>query len=84
LCLMNSTQYKNRAKIMINTTQMLVELNAFDIKTDKTVTGKTFVKPKLGKPLFINIEELEIDPLIPNISEYKKEKDIDLIQQKLF
>ena len=84
LCLMNSTQYKNRAKIMINTTKMLVELNAFDIKTDKTVTGKTFVKPKLGKPLFINIEELEIDPLIPNISEYQKEKDIDVIQQKLF
>jgi len=84
ICLMNSTQYKNRARIAINTSKMLVVLKAFDIKTDKTVTGKLFVKPKQGKPIFINIEELEIDPLIPNLNEYVKEKNIDVIQQKLF
>jgi len=81
---MNATQYKNRAKISINTDKMLVVLKAFDIKTDKTVTGKLFIKPKQGKPLFINIEELEIDPSIPNLNDYVIEKNIDLIQQKLF
>jgi len=84
VCLMNATQYKNRAKISINTDKMLVVLKAFDIKTDKTVTGKLFIKPKQGKPLFINIEELEIDPSIPNLNDYVIEKNIDLIQQKLF
>ncbi len=84
LCLMNSTQYKNRAKVFINTTKMLVTLKAFDIKTDKTVTGKSFIKTKQGKPIFINIEELETDLTIPNLNEYKKEKNIDIVQQKLF
>ena len=84
ICLMNATQYKNRAKISINTTKMLVLLKAFDIKTDKTVTGKSFVKSNQGKPIFINIEELEIDPQIPKLNEYIKEKVTDLVQQKLF
>ena len=84
ICLLNATQYKNRARIAINTSKMLVVIKAFDIKTDKTVTGKSFVKPKQGKPIFINIEELEIDPTIPNLNDYVIEKNIDLIQQKLF
>ncbi len=84
VCLMNATQYKNRAKIFINTDKMLVILKAFDIKTDKTATGKSFIKAKQGKPLFINIEEMEIDPSIPNLNEYVFEKNPDLIQQKLF
>ncbi len=84
LCLMNSTQYKNRAKIFVNTNKMLVTLKAFDIKTDKTVTGKSFIKPKQGKPLFINIEELEVDLTIPNLNGYIKEKNLNLVQQKLF
>ncbi len=84
LCLMNSTQYKNRAEILINTTTSLVKLKAFDIKTDKTVTGKTYVKPKQGKPLFINIDEIELDPLIPHLNDYIKVRNIDLVQQKLF
>ena len=84
LCLMNATQYKNRAKININTDKMLVTLKAFDIKTDKTVTGKSYIKSKQGKPLFMNIEELEIDDTIPNLNDYKKIKNIDLVQQKLF
>jgi len=84
LCLMNATQYKMKAKISINTNKMLVVLKAFDIKTDKTVTGKSFIKPKQGKPLFINIEEMEIDSNIPNLNNYIIEKNSDLIQQKLF
>ncbi|MCK5761407.1 MAG: hypothetical protein KAH16_00760, partial [Candidatus Izimaplasma sp.] len=84
ICLMNATQYKNRAKISINTDKMLVQLIAFDIKTDKTATGKSFVKPKQGKPIFMNIEDFEIDSTIPNLNEYVKEKNVDVVQQKLF
>ena len=84
LCLMNATQYKNRANIYVNTDKMLVTLKAFDIKTDRTVTGKSFVKPKQGKPLFINIEELEIDSTIPDLNGYIQERNIDIVQQKLF
>ncbi|MCK5388148.1 MAG: DNA topoisomerase IV subunit A [Candidatus Izimaplasma sp.] len=84
LCLMNATQYKNRAKISINTDKMLVVLRAFDIKTDKTVTGKAYIKPKQGKPIFMNIEELEIDSTIPNLNDYVIERNINLVQQQLF
>ncbi len=84
LCLMNATQYKNRAKIKVNTTKAIVDINAFDVKTDRTGNGKSFVKPRFGKPLFLNIEKFEIDETITVLSEYVKEKDLDLIQQKLF
>ena len=84
LCLMNATQYKNRAIISINTTKTRVQISAFDVKTDKTGNGKSFIKPRFGKPLFMNIEELEIDDTISPISDYEKEINTDLIQQKLF
>lgn len=84
LCLMNATQYKNRAIISVNTSKTRVLINAFDVKTDKTGNGKSFIKPRFGKPLFMNIEELEIDDSITPISDYVKEKNVDLIQQKLF
>jgi topoisomerase-4 subunit A len=84
LCLMNASQYKHRANIYVNTTKTRVTINAFDVKTDKTGNGKSFVKPRFGKPLFMNIENIEIDESITPISEYTKERDIDLVQQKLF
>jgi topoisomerase-4 subunit A len=84
LCLMNATQYKNRAKILVNTTKKLVVINAFDVKTDKSGNGKSFIKPRLGKPLFMNIEQFEYDDSITPISEYVKEDDVEVVQQKLF
>jgi len=83
-CLMNATQYKNRAKILINTTKTAVNVSAFDIKVDKTENGKTFIKKKDGQAVFINIEQLEEDETLSPISEYVKEIDQELIQQKLF
>ncbi len=68
-CLLNATQYKNRAKIYINTDKELVELNAFDMKTDNTVAGKRFIKNNQGLPLFINIEQIEQEDITP-ISEF--------------
>jgi len=84
LCLLNSTQYKNRAIVTVNTTTQLIEINAFDIKTDKTSTGKSYIKPRFGRPIFINIEEFEIDQNIPHLSDYEKETDKDNVQQTLF
>ena len=84
LCLMNATQYKNRANIKINTDKTLININAFDVKIDRTGNGKSFVKPRFGKPLFIIIEEFEIDDTITPLSDYVKEKNSDIIQQKLF
>ncbi len=83
-CLMNATQYKLRANVIINTTQSSVVVSAFDIKHDKTENGKSFVKKSLGSSLFINIQEFEEDPTINPLSEYIKEDDHELIQQKLF
>jgi len=84
LCLMNATQYKNRAKILVNTTKTLVNINAFDVKIDKSGNGKSFIKSKFGKPLFMNIEQLEYDENITPISDYVKEEDLEIVQQKLF
>lgn len=84
LCLLNATQYKQRAKITVNTDKTLVELNAFDVKHDKTENGKLFVKKVLGKTIFINIEDMEQDSSITPLSEYVKEDDCELIQGKLF
>ncbi|MBN2605201.1 MAG: DNA gyrase subunit A, partial [Bacilli bacterium] len=84
LCLLNGTQYKNRAMVYVNTTKTRVEINSFDIKRDKTENGKSFIKSKEGKPLFISIEPMEIDPSLPVISDYVKEDQVDVIQQTLF
>jgi len=84
LCLMNASQYKNRAEITINTTKTRVIINAFDVKHDKTGNGKAFVKPRFGKPLFMNIEDIEIDENLTPLSDYVKTENTDIIQQKLF
>ena len=83
-CLMNATQYKNRANVRVNTTKTGLLINAFDIKTDKTENGKSFIASKLGEPLFIHIEQMEEDPDITPISEYEREEDHDIVQQSLF
>jgi len=84
VCLMNATQYKNRANLRINTDLQLVTVNAFDVKVDKTENGKQFIKPELGKVLYINIDEMEIDETISPISEYVREEDKETVQQALF
>lgn len=84
LCLMNATQYKNRATVTINTTTTSVKISAFDIKQDKTENGKSFVGKSLGDSLFINIEEIEQDLTLAPISEYKKEEDHEIVQTTLF
>jgi len=84
VCLMNATQYKNKVEVRINTDLQLVELSAFDIKVDDTKNGVKFVKNEQGTALYINIEQVEEDPLNAPISEYVKEKDIEIVQQKLF
>ncbi len=84
LCLMNATQYKNRAIITVNTTKTSVIINSFDVKHDKTENGKSFIKKKEGIAQFINIEQFEEDNSITFLSEYEKEIDHELIQQKLF
>mgnify|MGYP000607414483 FL=1 len=83
-CLMNATQYKNRANVRVNTTKTGLLINAFDIKTDKTENGKSFIASKLGEPLYIHIEQMEEDPDITPISEYEREEDHDIVQQSLF
>jgi topoisomerase-4 subunit A len=83
-CLMNATQYKNRAVVRINTDKMAVELNAFDIKLDKTENGKSFVKKSQGNALFVQIEEMVEDLTISSLSDYVREEDEEIIQQKLF
>ena len=84
LCLLNATQYKQRAKITVNTDTTSLELSAFDIKHDKTENGKAFVKKSLGNSVFINIENLEEDLSITPLSEYVREDDQELVQGKLF
>lgn len=84
VCLMNASQYKNKVGIRINTDLQLVEVNAFDIKVDKTENGKLFVKKDMGTALYINIEDTEIDDSITPISEYEKEIDTEVVQQVLF
>jgi topoisomerase-4 subunit A len=83
VCLMNATQYKNKVTVRINTDLQLVEISAFDIKVDDTKNGKLFVKKGQGTALYINIEQVEEDPTNPPISEYVKEKDVEIVQQKL-
>ena len=83
-CLLNATQYKNRAEIIINTTLSSVMISAFDIKHDKTENGKTFVKKKEGVSLLINIQEVEEDISLTPISEYVKDDDEEIVQQQLF
>lgn len=84
ICLMNATQYKNRAQIRVNTSETQVLINAFDIKHDKSESGKTYITKKQGNPLFINIEEVEEDLTITPLSDYVKEEDQEVIQQTLF
>ncbi len=84
LCLMNATQYKNRASITVNTTTTSLEISAFDIKHDKTENGKTFIKKSHGESLMISIEDVEEDSDITPISEYVKEDDEEVVQTTLF
>jgi topoisomerase-4 subunit A len=83
-CLMNATQYKNRANIRINTNMTFKDINAFDLKTDHTENGRRFLSKKEGTPLFMQIESMEEDPSIPPLSSYEKKEDAHAIQQKLF
>ncbi len=82
--LLNATQYRNRATISINTDSQLVEVKAFDVKSEQAENGKTFIKKKQGKPLFMAIELVEIDDTIPRISDYEKVIEPDQVQQSLF
>ncbi|MBU1019979.1 MAG: hypothetical protein KJ847_02090, partial [Firmicutes bacterium] len=84
LCILNGTQYKNRATVYVTTTKTRVDINSFDIKRDKTENGKLFIKSKMGKPMFISVQEMEIDPSLPVLSDYVKEKQVDTVQQTLF
>lgn len=84
VCLMNATQYKNRAIVTINTSTTSVNVSAFDVKHDKTENGKSFVKKSLGDSIFINIEEFEEDLTITPISDYIKQDDEELVQTTLF
>ncbi len=82
--LLNATQYKNRAKVFINTTTSSIKVNAFDIKLDKGEHGKQFVKKADGKALFINVQEMEEDPNVSPLSSYEKIDDEEIVQQQLF
>lgn len=84
VCLLNATQYKNRAKVFINTTTSQIKVNCFDIKLDKGEHGKQFVKNGQGDSLFINIQPMEEDPNLSPLSDYVKLKDEEQVQQQLF
>ncbi len=84
VCLMNATQYKNKVTVRINTDIQLVEISAFEIKVDNTENGKSFVKKDEGTPLYIDIEQIEIDETLQPISEYVKEEEHEVVQQQLF
>jgi topoisomerase-4 subunit A len=84
VCLLNATQYKNRAKIFINTTTSSIKVISFDIKLDKTEHGKQFVKKGNGEALFMNIQEMEEDITLSPLSDYVKENDEEVVQQQLF
>jgi topoisomerase-4 subunit A len=84
VCLLNATQYKNRAVVRVNTTKTAVEISAFDIKLEKSESGKGFIKSSLGTPLYISIEEMEQDETITPLSEYVREIDHEIVQQQLF
>jgi topoisomerase-4 subunit A len=84
VCLLNATQYKNRANVYINTTTSQIKVNSFDIKLDKGEHGKSFVNSKQGESLFIHIQQLEEDPTLQPLSNYQKEEKVEDIQQKLF
>ena len=50
----------------------------------KNSVARVWLKKGEGKALYINIEQIEEDPLNSPISEYVKEKDIEVVQQQLF
>jgi topoisomerase-4 subunit A len=83
-CLMNATQYKERATIYINTSTELVEINAFDIKENMPDAGTKVLNSNQGKPLFINIESIEEHDDIQPITEYKRFEIQDIHQMELF
>ena len=83
-CLLNATQYKGRSDLRITTDKELVLVNAFDVKIDKSESGKTYITKKQGNPLFININEVEEDLDITPISDYQREVPHDVVQQTLF
>ncbi|MCF7926049.1 MAG: DNA topoisomerase IV subunit A [Candidatus Izimaplasma sp.] len=82
--LLNETQYKDRASVVVTTTNTAVKFNAFKFKTDTTENGRTFIKKKAGTPRFINLEQLEENPDYPPLSAYTRQDDKEDIQQKLF
>lgn len=83
-CLMNATQYRNRANVRINTDSTFIDICAFDLKTDHTENGRKFVSNKQGTPLYMSIDQLEEDLTITPLSEYIKEEAHKAVQQKLF
>lgn len=83
-CIINATQYKNRANIRVNTTLTAVNISAFSIKYEKNESGKQFIPKNKGIAQFIAIESVEEDPTITPLSDYVKEEDHDVIQQSLF
>jgi len=82
--LLNASQYKSRAIINVNTTLGLVEINSFDVKSEQADNGKSFIKSKQGIPLFMSIEDVEIDDTITQLSDFVKDVKVEIIQQKLF
>lgn len=82
--LLNSTQYKNRANVEVITDKEKVIINSFDIKSEQAENGKNFIKKKQGKPLFLAIDQYELDHSITQLSDYVKDVSIETIQQKLF
>ncbi|PAT02372.1 DNA topoisomerase IV subunit A [Candidatus Izimaplasma bacterium ZiA1] len=81
---LNATQYKNKVGIKIITSKGEKIISAFDIKTDTTENGKSFIKKKEGIPEFIQIEKIELDDTIPPLSEYVKEDEETEVQTTLF
>ncbi|MFH5880807.1 DNA topoisomerase IV subunit A [Liberiplasma polymorphum] len=84
LAVLNSTQYKNRARVHIITDRAHIAVNTFDLKINASEAGKKFVTAKQGTPRHMIIEELVIDETIQPLSDYKKEVKVAEEQASLF
>ncbi|MGS0971809.1 MAG: DNA topoisomerase IV subunit A [Candidatus Izemoplasmataceae bacterium] len=83
MCLLNQTQYRDRANVRLITENGFIDVEAFEFKNDHTDNGRQFAKKKDGAIQFIQIEELEQQEYQP-INDYIKEIDPEEIQQTLF
>jgi topoisomerase-4 subunit A len=83
LCLLNQTQYRDRANVRIITKNGYIDIEAFEFKNDHTDNGRQFAKKKDGVIEFLLIEQLaQLD--YPPINDYIKESDHEGVQQTLF